>query len=129
LAQFLRNPQLNGGNRFVNVSIFVRNEGVKLADPDVVADISAWQAQEEQPGERKCATPNGLFTLQENLAGFLEGGSDLDLVNCPICWCAYKQFSDQQQCATNYIEEGYPGTLKQEAVPMLLLGADKVIDF
>lgn len=62
LAQFLRNPQLNGGNRFVNVSIFVRNEGVKLADPEVVAAISAWQ--NEKPEERKCATPNGLSTLQ-----------------------------------------------------------------
>jgi hypothetical protein len=127
LAQFLRNPILNGGNDYVNVSVFVRNQGVKLADPEVVKKISDWQ--EKKPAERKCATPLGLITLEENLEGFLAGGSDQDFVNCPICWCAYKQFTDQEECVTNYVVEGYPGVLKQEAIPMLLLGADKVIDF
>ena len=129
LAQFLRDPEKNGGNRYVNVSIFVRNEGVKLADPDVVTAVSDWQDSEEYPGQRKCKTPVGLYTLQQNLDGFLLGGSDLDLVNCPICWCAYKQFMDPEECANNYVVEDYPGTLQQEAIPMLLLGADKVIDF
>jgi hypothetical protein len=129
LAQFLRDPERNGGNQYVNVSIFVRNEGVKLADPEVVAAISAWQNKERNPGERKCKTPGGLYTLQENLYGFLSGGSNLDLVNCPICWCAYKQFPNPEVCAVDYINQEYPGTLSQEAIPMLLLGADKVIDF
>lgn len=102
----------------VNVTLFLRNDGVFLADDDYVATVS-----------ESCAVPDPdnptmpkLISLKENLMGFLAGNPN-NMVNCPLCWGARVQ--------GGYISDPTPdyGVLKNEAVPPLLLGADKVIDF
>jgi len=129
LAQMLRNPMMNGGNESVNVSVFLRNDGVKLADTALVETISEAQSNDALPG---CVAPGYEYpiTLAQHLANFLASvGGDNDLVNCPICWCAYKGFADGGACAEDYYTRGYPGVLNPAAVPPLFLGAEKVIDF
>ena len=130
LAQMLRNPMMNGGNEDVNVSVFLRNDGVKLADTELVSAISEAQERNKAPG---CIVPwyGYPITLTQHLADFLAGpGGNNDLVNCPICWCAYKGFTDPVECSSDYTAEPpYPGVLNPAAVPPLFLGADKVVDF
>lgn len=130
LAQMLRNPSMNGGNSDVNVSLFLRNDGVKLADTALVNAISDAQSNNRVPA---CVVPwyGYPITLAKQLADFLDSpGSNNDLVNCPICWCAYKGFTDPDACGEDYYgEPGYPGVLDPAAIPALFLGAEKVIDF
>jgi hypothetical protein len=127
LAQMLRDPAMNGGNKRVNVTMFVRNQGVKLADPEVLADISSDPAND-------CVNPWGPRSIEEQFADFLGGepGDNFygnpDFVNCPLCWCAYVE-ADFAQCFVDYFAEGYPGVLNPEAISPLFLGAEKVIDF
>ena len=129
LAQMLRNPGMNGGNDDVNISLFLRNDGVKLADTALVKAISDAQSYNSVPA---CVVPWYKYpiTLENHLADFLDSpGSDNDLVNCPICWCAYKGFTDPDACGEDYGDQGYPGVLDPAAIPALFLGAEKVIDF
>ena len=102
LAQFLRDS-----NPHANVTVFMRNDGVALADYDTVDDVS-----------EMCQTPQGSVTLRENLEAFIAGNNN-NLVNCPICWMS--RFG--QAAVPDY------GVLDPEAIPEVLLGADKVIDF
>jgi hypothetical protein len=101
MGQFLRSS-----SRKANVTVFLKNDGVKLADAATISLVPDL-----------CQTPQGAVTLEENLNAFLEG-NDNNLVNCPICWGA--RFGMQ--------EPDY-GILDSNAIPPLLLGADKVIDF
>ena len=131
LAQMLRNPAMNGDNDEVNVTLFLRNDGVKLADTELVDAISRLQERGKAPG---CIAPWYPYpiTLEQHLTDFLSGplGDTNDLVNCPICWCAYKGFTDPNECRTDYYADPpYPGVLDPTAVPPLFLGADKVVDF
>ena len=59
--------------------------------------------------------------LEENLIAFIYGNPN-NLVNCPLCWGAREHMG---------LVENPPGfgVLANEAVPPVLLGADKVIDF
>lgn len=133
LAQLLRNEKMNGGNDSVDVAVFVRNDGVKLADPDLVYAISNWQERGKYWQERACKTPDPnvpgemmLVRLDEHLDAFLNGNPDgnPDLVNCPICWCEYRP----ETCMPGGYS-GYPGVLDPTAIPALFLGSEKVIDF
>ena len=131
LARMLRNPEMNGGNDEVNVSLFLRNDGVKLADTVLVNAISDAQSNNTVPA---CVTPfdTSPITLAKHLTDFLTEpeGNNNDLVNCPICWCAYKGFIDPNECGADYYSDpAYPGVLDPAAVPALFLGAEKVIDF
>lgn len=129
LAQFLRNPFMNGNNHYVNVTLFVRNDGVKLADRDLVAEISEWQMEngEQVSQERGCVAKDlsgepAFFRLDVHLENFLDYVPE-NFVNCPICWCA-----EIGGCNESYVYDGY-GILDEMAIPPLFLGADKVIDF
>jgi hypothetical protein len=102
LGQFLR-----ASSPKVNVTIFLKNDGVGLADKATVTSVPDL-----------CQTPQGPVTLEENLNAFL-ADNEKNLVNCPICWGA--RFGSEQQ--PDY------GVLETTAIPPLLLGADKVIDF
>jgi hypothetical protein len=101
MGQFLRSS-----SKKVNVTLFLRNDGVGLADAATVISVT-------QP----CQTPAGQVTLEQNLQAFI-AGNDNNLVNCPICWGA--RFGMQPPAY---------GILDSGAIPMLLLSADKVIDF
>ena len=101
LGQFLR----SSGPK-VNVTLFLKNDGVGLADAATVSSVPDL-----------CQTPQGAVSLEDNLKAFM-AGNDRNLVNCPICWGA--RFGMQ---APDY------GVLDSSAIPTLLLSADKVIDF
>jgi hypothetical protein len=101
MGQFLRSSSTK-----VNVTLFLKNDGVKLADYETVSSVYDL-----------CMTPQGQLTLEENLEAFLADNPN-NLVNCPICWGA--RFGMQ---APDY------GVLDSGAIPLLLLSADKVIDF
>ena len=101
LGQFLRNSSPK-----VNVTLFLKNDGVGLADAATVSSVPDF-----------CQTPQGAVSLQDNLNAFIAGNNN-NLVNCPICWGA--RFGSQ--------EPDY-GVLDPDAIPLLLLSADKVIDF
>jgi hypothetical protein len=101
MGQFLRSSSPK-----VNVTLFLKNDGVKLAS-DMTLDSVA----------EACMTPSGAVSLKENLIAFIAENPN-NLVNCPICWGA--RFGMQ--------EPDY-GILDSNAIPPLLLGADKVIDF
>ena len=122
LGQFLKmeNPHPNYP---ANVTLFVRNDGVALANRDVGKTISKMQKKGKLS---KCLTTSGAFTLKENLEGFI-AKHDNNLVNCPICWCArYASDVDMGSCLGSY--DGY-GVLDPMAIPPLFLGAEKFIDF
>jgi hypothetical protein len=101
LGQFIR----DSGSK-VNVTLFLRNDGVSLADKATLGSVS-----------EACTTPMGPVSLEENLKGFIAGNPN-NMVNCPICWG--KRFGTQ--------EPDY-GILKADAIPILFLSADKIIDF
>jgi hypothetical protein len=113
MAQILR----QSGSK-VNVTVFLRNDGVFLADEQSVTQVTEACAvpDPDNPGMAK------LISLQENLVAFVNDNPN-NLVNCPLCWGARVQ--------NGYITDPVPdyGVLASEAVPPLLLGADKVIDF
>jgi hypothetical protein len=102
LGQFLR-----ASSPKVNVTLFLKNDGVGLADKATVTSVPDL-----------CQTPQGPVTLDENLNAFIAGNNN-NLVNCPLCWWA--RFG--QGTEPDY------GILETTAIPPLLLGADKVIDF
>jgi len=102
----------------VNVTVFLRNDGVFLADEESVTIVT-----------EPCIVPDPnspnmpkLISLKDNLTAFINNNPN-NLVNCPLCWGARVQ--------GGYITDPNPdfGVLANEAVPPLLLGADKVIDF
>lgn len=104
----------------VNVTVFLRNDGVFLADQE---SIEPGQVQE------LCTVPHPdipdttmEISLLENLAGFIDGNPN-NLVNCPLCWGARVMGGLIADPAPDF------GVLATEAIPPLLLGADKVIDF
>jgi hypothetical protein len=101
LGQFIRSSSPK-----VNVTIFLKNDGVGLADYATVSSVPDL-----------CQTPQGAVSLEDNLNAFISGNNN-NLVNCPICWGA--RFGMQKP---DY------GILDSSAIPQLLLGADKVIDF
>ena len=101
MGQFLRSS-----SKKVNVTLFLRNDGVKLANEAELDSVN-----------EACMTPGGAVTLKENLMGFLAGNPN-NMVNCPICWGA--RYGMQ--------EPDY-GINDSSAVPPLFLGADKIIDF
>jgi hypothetical protein len=101
MGQFLRSSSPK-----VNVTLFLKNDGVKLADYETVSSV-----------HDPCMTPQGQVTLEDNLVAFL-ADNPKNLVNCPICWGSL--FGGQ---------EPYYGVLDSNAIPLLLLSADKVIDF
>ena len=96
---------LKSSSKKVNVTLFLRNDGVKLAS-DAALDVGV-----------PCVTPWGPRTLRENLIAFIAENPN-NMVNCPICWGA--RFGE---VAPDY------GVLDSNAIPPLFLGADKVIDF
>ncbi|TNF91423.1 MAG: hypothetical protein EP297_15960 [Gammaproteobacteria bacterium] len=101
MGQFIRDSSPK-----VNVTLFLKNDGVGLADAATVSSVTDL-----------CQTPYGARTLEENLRAFIME-NDNNLVNCPICWGA--RFGMQ---TPDY------GIREADAIPQLLLGADKVIDF
>ena len=109
---------LRQNGKKVNVTVFLRNDGVFLADRESVALVT-----------EPCTVPDPnnptmpkQITLEENLTTFIDGNPD-NLVNCPLCWGARVQMG----LISNPIPDF--GVLANEAIPPLLLGADKVIDF
>jgi hypothetical protein len=102
MGQFLR-----ASSPKVNVTVFLKNDGVKLADSATIGTVP----------DMCQISPDEFKTLEENLEAFIDG-NDNNLVNCPICWGAH--FGVQ---IPDY------GILDSNAIPPLLLGADKVIDF
>jgi sulfur relay (sulfurtransferase) complex TusBCD TusD component (DsrE family) len=129
----------------VNVTIFVRNDGVYLVDEKILDFIS-----ERQPSGTKspshlrsippCVMPDAdgmphYFTLKDHLDAFLNG-DDNNLVNCPICAGARGFIDDLGAPVSGY---PYAGILPlptspewddiKSAIPSMLKGADKVIDF
>jgi hypothetical protein len=129
----------------VNVTIFIRNDGVYLVDEAMLNYISARQPTDTSlpsqfPALPPCVMPDPTgqghyLTLKQHLDFFL-GGDDNNLVNCPICAAARGFIDDQGMPA-----EGYPyvGILPiptnpnwddiKSAIPSTLTGADKIIDF
>jgi len=101
MGQFLRSS-----SKKVNVTLFLKNDGVGLADAATVSSVPDL-----------CQTPAGLVSLEDNLKTFIAGNNN-NLINCPICWGA--RFGMQ---VPDY------GILDTNAIPPLLLGAEKVIDF
>ena len=101
MGQFLRS-----GSEKANVTLFIRNDGVKLASDTVLDSVGV-----------PCITPWGPRTLKENLIAFIAGNPN-NMVNCPLCWGA--RFGE---VAPDY------GVLESTAITPLFLGADKVIDF
>ena len=101
MGQFLR-----ASSPKVNVTVFLKNDGVKLADSATIGTVPDM-----------CQTPQGALPLEANLKAFIDDNHN-NLVNCPICWGA--RFGVQ---IPDY------GILDSDAIPLLLLGADKVIDF
>jgi len=132
-------------NPNINVTVFVRNDGVYLVDEDMLDYISARQPSDANPPSHfrslpPCVIPdeNGAphyFTLKDQLDAFLTD-NDNNLVNCPICAGA-RGFIDD----TGVPVDGYPyaGILPlptstdwneiKAAIPSMLMGADKFIDF
>lgn len=122
LGQFLKAGNYDP-NTPANVTLFVRNDGVALANREVVQVISGLQNKGKVS---KCQTTAGAFSLQENLEAFI-AGDDKNLVNCPLCWCPrFAPGVDFPTCIGSY--DGY-GVLDPNAIPPLFLGAEKVIDF
>lgn len=126
LGQFLR-----GAGKKVNVTLFLRNDGVFLADDQVLGDDGDY----DNPPQYVCHTPWGPRSLRKNLVAFLNENPD-NMVNCPLCWFArYCEESDPILGCTAWKEPdyGYPKDPEdfqdQTVIPKLLLGADKVIDF
>ena len=118
LGQFLR-----GAGEKVNVTLFLRNDGVSLADSTTVNAVTELcqvpnpNEDPEVPGDEMMEIP-----LWMNLEAFLAGNQN-NLVNCPICWIA--------RVASGIIgdpDHDY-GVMDPNVIPELLLGADKVIDF
>jgi hypothetical protein len=113
MAQILRKS-----GRKVNVTVFLRNDGVFLADEESVP-LDTEMCVVPDPD-----SPNipKLISLRENFTAFIDDNPN-NLVNCPLCWGARVQ--------EDYIKDPVPdfGVLASEAIPPLLLGADKVIDF
>jgi hypothetical protein len=109
---------LRQSGKKVNVTVFLRNDGVFLADRESIT-----MAREDcaVPGPDNPTMPK-LITLEENLTAFIDGNPN-NLVNCPLCWGARVQMG----LIGNLIPDF--GVLANEAVPPVLLGADKVIDF
>lgn len=101
IGQFIR-----ASSPKVNVTLFLKNDGVGLADAATVSSVPDL-----------CQTPQGAVSLEDNLDEFIDGNNN-NLVNCPICWGA--RFGMQAPDC---------GILDSNAIPPLLLGADKVIDF
>ena len=101
MGQFLRSS-----SKKVNVSLFLKNDSVGLADAATVSSVPDL-----------CHAPAGLVSLEDNLKAFI-AGNDNNLVNCPICWGA--RFGMK---VPDY------GILDSNAIPPLLLGAEKIIDF
>ncbi len=119
LGQFLRDPNLNNGNQKVNVTLFLRNDGVALADETTVnaAGDCTVPNPEYYPGSG--LDPLIDIPLVMNLEAFIAGNNN-NLVNCPICWYDRFGFADQPD---------YGAPLDSDAIPEVLLGAEKVIDF
>lgn len=115
-----------------NVTLFPTLDGVVIGDAHVV---SRPPFRCRTPGVRcakirfRCATPEGVISLEENLEDFLCDTGDRDdcpdgpnmnnLVECPLCW------------TERYGKGVMPdyGVLDPQAVGAVLLNADKVIDF
>jgi len=113
MGQFLRSSSPK-----VNVTLFLKNDGVKLADFETVSSVSDL-----------CMTQQDEVTLEDNLELFLAGNPN-NMVNCPICW--YERFGDQKWYYGFYPDSDDPLEIQQaiqEAIRLLLLSADKVIDF
>jgi hypothetical protein len=118
LGQLLKTANTNA-----NVTLFIRNDGVALANREVVQAIADLQ---DRGIVSKCQTTTGAYSLQENLEAFLADESR-NLVNCPLCWCArFAPGFDFPACLGGY--DGY-GVLDPTAIAPLFLGAEKVIDF
>jgi hypothetical protein len=118
---------------------------IQVVDENMLDYISARQPSDESPPSHfrslpPCVIPDetGLphyFTLKDHLDAFLND-DDNNLVNCPIC-AAARGFID----ATGVPVDGYPyaGILPlptstdwdevKSAIPSMLMGADKFIDF
>jgi hypothetical protein len=94
---------LRSSSKKVNVTLF---DGVKLANEAELDSVS-----------EACVTPAGAVSLKENLIAFIAGNPN-NMVNCPICWGA--RFG---------MQEPDFGVNDTNAIPPLLLGADKIIDF
>jgi len=101
MGQFLRSS-----SKKVNVTLFLRNDGVNLASEAVLDSVS-----------EACMTPGGAVSLKENLMGFLAGNPN-NMVNCPIFWGARYGMQEPDYGVNN-----------TNAIPPLFLGADKIIDF
>ena len=97
MGQFLRSS-----SKKINVTLFLRNDGVKLANEAELDSVS-----------EACMTPGGAVSLKENLMGFLSGNPN-NMVNCPMCWGA--RYGMQ---APDY------GIIDTSAFPPLFLGAGK----
>ena len=106
---------LRQSGKKVNVTVFLRNDGVFLADDDHVIGSCAVPDPNDP-------TSSITITLEQNLIAFIDG-NDNNLVNCPLCWGA--------RVLDGWIQNPIPdyGVLANEAVVPVLLGADKVIDF
>ena len=128
-----------------NVTVFMRNDGVYLVDEGMLDFIS--ERQPSDPSKlngtdlQPCIMPDedGMqhpYDLKDHLDAFLDG-DDNNLVNCPICAGA-RGFINPM---TGVSEGDYPyagilpipsdpdwSTIKT-AIPSMLMGADKVIDF
>jgi hypothetical protein len=100
-GQFLRTS-----SKKVNVTLFLKNDGVGLADAATVSSVT-----------EPCQTPQGAVTLEDNLKAFLAGNNN-NMVNCPLCWGA--RFGVQ---APAY------GILDSSAITPLFLNAEKILDF
>jgi hypothetical protein len=129
----------------VNVTIFVRNDGVYLVDEKMLDFISERQPSDTNPPSHlrslpPCVMPDAggmphYFTLKGHLDAFLKG-NDNNLVNCPICAGARGFIDDLGVPVSGY---PYAGILPlptspewldiSSAIPSMLKGADKVIDF
>ncbi|TNG03553.1 MAG: hypothetical protein EP297_00290 [Gammaproteobacteria bacterium] len=68
MGQFLRTSSPK-----VNVTLFLKNNGVGLADAATVSSVPDL-----------CQTPQGAVSLENNLKAFIAGNNN-NLVNCPIC--------------------------------------------
>ena len=136
-----------------NVTVFVRNDGVYLVDETMLDEISARQPFGDPPDNvtypdipeeevlPPCVMPDAegmphYFTLKGHLDIFM-AGNDNNLVNCPICAGA-RGFIDEFGVPVG--DYPYAGILplpsdienwevNRNAIPSMLMGADKVIDF
>lgn len=115
-----------------NVTLFPTLDGVVIGDARVVSRLARECPSRglrcAKPRSR-CATPEGVISLEENLEDFLCDSGDRDqcpdgpnpdnLVECPLCWV--ERYGDA-------VKPDY-GVLNPQAVGAVLLNADKVIDF